>query len=145
MDDLTDTPSNKNKEAYAQGIANFVSGLFGGMAGCATIGQSVINIKSGGRTRLSTLSAGIFLLLFMLIYAVFRNSGRKNTDGSFSRHYDRGIDRYFQSKNKSSKSQNYLGRSPAVFKRSPNITNRVDTRIIKYNRCSSSNGYYSYG
>ena len=66
VDDLTDTPSNKNKEAYAQGIANFISGLFGGMAGCAMIGQSVINIKSGGRTRLSTLSAGIFLLLFML-------------------------------------------------------------------------------
>ncbi|MEM9509765.1 MAG: SulP family inorganic anion transporter [Cyanobacteria bacterium P01_E01_bin.35] len=66
VDDLTDTPSNKNKEAYAQGIANFVSGLFGGMAGCAMIGQSVINIKSGGRTRLSTLSAGVFLLLFML-------------------------------------------------------------------------------
>lgn len=66
VDDLTDTSSNKNKEAYAQGIANFVSGLFGGMAGCAMIGQSVINIKSGGRTRLSTLSAGIFLLLFML-------------------------------------------------------------------------------
>ena len=66
VDDLTDTPSNKNQEAYAQGIANFVSGLFGGMAGCAMIGQSVINIKSGGRTRLSTLSAGVFLLLFML-------------------------------------------------------------------------------
>ncbi|WP_019506875.1 SulP family inorganic anion transporter [Pleurocapsa sp. PCC 7319] len=66
VDDLTDTPSNKNKEALAQGIANFVSGLFGGMAGCAMIGQSVINIKSGGRTRLSTLSAGVFLLLFML-------------------------------------------------------------------------------
>ena len=66
VDDLTDTPSNKNKEAFAQGVANFVSGLFGGMAGCAMIGQSVINIKSGGRTRLSTLSAGVFLLLFML-------------------------------------------------------------------------------
>ena len=66
VDDLTDTPSNKNQEAYAQGIGNFVSGLFGGMACCAMIGQSVINIKSGGRTRLSTLSAGVFLLLFML-------------------------------------------------------------------------------
>ncbi|MGB5633288.1 MAG: SulP family inorganic anion transporter [Waterburya sp.] len=66
VDDLTDTSSNKNKEAYAQGLGNFVSGLFGGMAGCAMIGQSVINIKSGGRTRLSTLSAGVFLLLFML-------------------------------------------------------------------------------
>ena len=66
VDDLTDTPSNKHQKAYAQGIANFVSGLFGGMAGCAMIGQSVINIKSGGRTRLSTFSTGIFLLLFML-------------------------------------------------------------------------------
>ncbi len=66
VDDLTDTSSNKNKEAFGQGIANFVSGLFGGMAGCAMIGQSVINIKSGGRTRLSTLSAGVFLLLLML-------------------------------------------------------------------------------
>lgn len=66
VDDLTDTPSNKNKEAYAQGIGNFISGLFGGMAGCAMIGQSVINIKSGGRTRLSTFSAGVFLILFML-------------------------------------------------------------------------------
>ena len=66
VDDLTDTPSNKNKEAIGQGIANFVTGFFGGMAGCAMIGQSVINIKSGGRTRLSTFSAGVFLLLFML-------------------------------------------------------------------------------
>ena len=66
VDDLTDTPSNKNKEAFGQGIANFVSGLFGGMAGCAMIGQSVINIKSGGRTRLSTFSAGVFLLMFMV-------------------------------------------------------------------------------
>ena len=66
VDDLTDTPSNKNKEAIGQGLANIVSGFFGGMAGCAMIGQSIINIKSGGRTRLSTLSAGVFLLLFML-------------------------------------------------------------------------------
>ncbi len=66
IDELTDTSSNKNKEAFGQGIANFVSGFFGGMAGCAMIGQSVINIKSGGRTRLSTLSTGVFLLLLML-------------------------------------------------------------------------------
>ncbi len=68
VDDLTDTPSNKNREAFGQGIANFITGFFGGMAGCAMIGQSVINIKSGGRTRLSTLSAGVFLLLFMLFF-----------------------------------------------------------------------------
>jgi SulP family sulfate permease len=63
VDELTDTPSEKNREARGQGIANIVSGLFGGMAGCAMIGQSVINVKSGGRTRLSTLAAGVFLLL----------------------------------------------------------------------------------
>lgn len=69
VDDLTDTPSNKNKEAIGQGLANIVSGFFGGMAGCAMIGQSVINIKSGGRTRLSTLCAGVFLLLLMLFFS----------------------------------------------------------------------------
>ncbi len=68
LDDLTDTPSNKNQEAYAQGIGNFVSGLFGGMAGCAIIGLSVVNIKLGGKTRLSTLSTGVFLLLFLLFF-----------------------------------------------------------------------------
>ena len=66
IDDMTDTPSNKNQEARGQGVANVITGFFGGMAGCAMIGQSVINIRSGGRTRLSTLSAGIFLLIFIL-------------------------------------------------------------------------------
>lgn len=66
VDELTDTPSAKDRECRGQGIANVVSGLFGGMAGCAMIGQSIINVKSGGRTRLSTLSAGIFLLLMIL-------------------------------------------------------------------------------
>jgi SulP family sulfate permease len=66
VDDLTDTPSNKNRECVGQGVANIVSGLFGGMAGCAMIGQSVINVKSGGRGRLSTLSAGVFLLLLIV-------------------------------------------------------------------------------
>ena len=56
IDDLTDTSSNKNQEAFGQGIANIVSGFFEGMAGCAMIGQSVIKIKSGGRTRLSIMS-----------------------------------------------------------------------------------------
>jgi sulfate permease, SulP family len=67
VDDLTDTPSNKNRECVGQGVANIVSGFFGGMAGCAMIGQSVINIKSGGRGRLSTLFAGLFLLFLLLI------------------------------------------------------------------------------
>ncbi len=66
VDDLTDTPSNKNREATGQGIANIASGLVGGMAGCAMIGQSVINVKSGGRGRLSTLCAGVFLLLMVV-------------------------------------------------------------------------------
>lgn len=68
VDDLTDTPSDKNREARGQGIANIASGLLGGMAGCAMIGQSVINVKSGGRTRLSALAAGVFLLC-MVVFA----------------------------------------------------------------------------
>ena len=67
VDEMTDTPSDKNKESRGQGIANIVSGLFGGMAGCAMIGQSVINVASGGRGRLSTLAAGGFLLFFILV------------------------------------------------------------------------------
>jgi len=66
VDDLTDSPSDKNRECVGQGIANIAAGFLGGMAGCAMIGQSVINVKSGGRGRLSTLAAGIFLLLLLL-------------------------------------------------------------------------------
>jgi len=66
VDDLTDTSSDKNRECIGQGVANIGSGLIGGMAGCAMIGQSVINVKSGGRTRLSTLLAGIFLLIMVV-------------------------------------------------------------------------------
>ena len=66
VDDLTDTPSDKNQEAKGQGIANIVTAFFGGMAGCGMIGQSVINVQSGGRGRLSTLMAGIFLLVSIL-------------------------------------------------------------------------------
>ena len=67
LDDMTDTNSNKNKEARGQGIANFVSSLFGGMAGCALVGQSVMNTDNGGRTRLSTFSSGICLLAMILL------------------------------------------------------------------------------
>ncbi|MEO1474734.1 MAG: SulP family inorganic anion transporter, partial [Pseudomonadota bacterium] len=67
VDELTDTPSDRNQECIGQGIANTVTGFFGGMAGCAMIGQSIINIKSGGRGRLSTLSAGVFLLIMILL------------------------------------------------------------------------------
>lgn len=67
VDDLTDTTSDRNRECKGQGIANIGSGLLGGMAGCAMIGQSIINVKSGGRTRLSTLTAGVFLLVMVLV------------------------------------------------------------------------------
>ncbi len=67
VDDLTDTESDKNLECTGQGIANIGAGFFGGMAGCAMIGQSIINVKSGGRGRLSTFSAGIILLILILV------------------------------------------------------------------------------
>ena len=66
IDDLTDTKSDRNRECKGQGMANIGSGLLGGMAGCAMIGQSVINIKSGGRGRLSTFCAGFFLLIMVV-------------------------------------------------------------------------------
>ena len=64
VDELTDTASDKNRECVGQGVANCATGFIGGMAGCAMIGQSVINVKSGGRGRLSSFCAGIFLLIF---------------------------------------------------------------------------------
>ncbi|CAM4030749.1 SulP family inorganic anion transporter [Cohnella lubricantis] len=67
VDELTETKSDKNKEIRGQGIANVVSGLFGGMAGCAMIGQTMINVKSGGRSRLSTFVSGVFLLFLILV------------------------------------------------------------------------------
>ncbi len=66
VDELTDTPSDKNRECKGQGIANIGAGLMGGMAGCAMIGQSVINVKSGGRGRLSTFTAGALLLVLIV-------------------------------------------------------------------------------
>ncbi|NOU41585.1 MAG: SulP family inorganic anion transporter [Methylotenera sp.] len=66
VDDLTDTSSDKNRECKGQGLANIGAGLLGGMAGCAMIGQSIINVKSGGRTRLSTLTAGVVLLMLVV-------------------------------------------------------------------------------
>jgi SulP family sulfate permease len=67
VDDMTDTESDKNRESRGQGIANIVAGFFGGMAGCAMIGQSVINVKSGGRGRLSTFVAGVFLMFLIMV------------------------------------------------------------------------------
>lgn len=66
VDDLTDTKSDRNRECKGQGIANIGSGLLGGMAGCAMIGQSIINVKSGGRGRLSTFIAGTLLLIMVV-------------------------------------------------------------------------------
>ena len=67
VDDLTDTPSDRNQECIGQGIANTATGFIGGMAGCAMIGQSIINGKSGGRGRLSTFAAGVFLLFLVVV------------------------------------------------------------------------------
>jgi SulP family sulfate permease len=67
IDEMTDTDSNKNRECAGQGLGNIVAGLFGGMAGCAMIGQSVINVSSGGRGRLSCLWAGAFLLFLIVV------------------------------------------------------------------------------
>jgi SulP family sulfate permease len=66
VDDLTDTKSDRNRECKGQGIANIGAGLLGGMAGCAMIGQSIINVKSGGRGRLSTFIAGTLLLIMVV-------------------------------------------------------------------------------
>jgi SulP family sulfate permease len=67
VDDLTDTPSDRNQECIGQGIANTATAFIGGMAGCAMIGQSIINVKSGGRGRLSTFAAGVLLLFMILV------------------------------------------------------------------------------
>ena len=67
LDDKTDTTTNKNVEARGQGVANIVSSLFGGMAGCALVGQSVMNVDNGGRTRLSTFFSGVSLLAMILL------------------------------------------------------------------------------
>lgn len=71
VDEMTETNSDKNKEVRGQGIANIVSGFFGGMAGCAMIGQTIINVKSGGRSRLSTFVAGAFLLFLVMVLGNF--------------------------------------------------------------------------
>ena len=67
VDEMTETKGDMNREVTGQGIANIVAGFFGGMAGCAMIGQSVINVRSGGRTRLSTMVSGVFLLFLIIV------------------------------------------------------------------------------
>ncbi|MFD3726754.1 SulP family inorganic anion transporter [Streptomyces sp. NPDC058671] len=69
VDDITDTRSNKTRESIGQGVANIVTGFFGGMGGCAMIGQTMINVKvSGARTRLSTFLAGAFLMVLCVVF-----------------------------------------------------------------------------
>jgi SulP family sulfate permease len=68
VDDITDTRSNKTRESWGQGVANIVTGFFGGMGGCAMIGQTMINVKvSGARTRLSTFLSGVFLIILVVV------------------------------------------------------------------------------
>ena len=71
VDEITESRGRGNKECVGQGIANTVTGMFGGMGGCAMIGQSMINVNSGGRGRLSGISAALFLLLFILVASPF--------------------------------------------------------------------------
>lgn len=72
VDEITDTHSRKTREAWAQGVANMLSGIFGGMGGCAVIGQTMINVKSSGaRTRISTFFAGVFLFLLVVVFGDF--------------------------------------------------------------------------
>ena len=74
VDELTETHGNGNKECVAQGAANILNGFFGGMGGCAMIGQSIINIKSGGRGRLSGITAALALLCFHFVcFNLYRN------------------------------------------------------------------------
>ena len=67
VDDITDTHSDKTRESWGQGVANIVTGFFGGMGGCAMIGQTMINVRSGARTRISTFLAGLFLLILVVV------------------------------------------------------------------------------
>lgn len=68
VDQATDTYSSKNRESRGQGIANFITGFFAAMGGCAMIGQSVINVRSGATTRLSTFTAGVFLIVLIIVF-----------------------------------------------------------------------------
>ncbi|RIO69723.1 SulP family inorganic anion transporter, partial [Mammaliicoccus sciuri] len=68
VDQATDTYSSKNQESRGQGIANVITGFFGAMGGCAMIGQSVINVRSGATTRLSTFTAGVFLIILIIVF-----------------------------------------------------------------------------
>jgi SulP family sulfate permease len=91
VDDLTDTKSNRNQECIGQGLANTATGFIGGMAGCAMIGQSIINVKSGGRGRLSTFVAGVFLLILVVALGDWV---AHHPDGGAGGDHDHGLDRH---------------------------------------------------
>jgi SulP family sulfate permease len=91
VDDLTDTKSNRNQECVGQGLANTATGFIGGMAGCAMIGQSIINVKSGGRGRLSTFVAGVFLLILVVGLG---DLGQHHPDAGAGGDHDHGLDRH---------------------------------------------------
>ena len=94
VDDITDTRSHKTREAWGQGVANIVTGFFGGMGGCAMIGQTMINVKaSGARTRISTFLAGVFLLILVV---GARRRGRADPDGRAGRGHDHGVGRHLR-------------------------------------------------
>ena len=86
IDEVTGTEGDRHQECRGQGMANIVSGFMGGMAGCAMIGQSIINVSSGARTRLSTLVAGVFLLCLV----VFERLAGLYSNGSAGRDHDYG-------------------------------------------------------
>ena len=94
VDDITDTHSHKTREAWGQGVANIVTGFFGGMGGCAMIGQTMINVKaSGARTRISTFLAGVFLLVLVV---GARRRRRAHPDGRPGRRHDHGLGRHLR-------------------------------------------------
>ena len=111
VDDLTDTPSDKNQECIGQGIANIATGFIGGMAGCAMIGQSIINVKSGGRGRLSTF---VRRRLPAVPDRRARRSGAADPDGGAGRHHDHGVDRHLLAGPRSSTCATIRARSSIV-------------------------------
>ena len=93
VDDMTDTGSDKRRECAGQGTANIAAALVGGMGGCAMIGQSVINVTSGGRGRLSTFTAGAFLLILLTLSGADR---RPDPHAFARRGHDHGFYRNLQ-------------------------------------------------
>ena len=88
VDELTDTKTDRNQECIGQGVANTATGFIGGMAGCAMIGQSMINVKSGGRGRLSCAFAGVMLLFFCVSLGPM---GQPDSDARAGGDHDHGV------------------------------------------------------